>query len=79
MTETGDLLELAGLIRTGEARRIRETACLTAQTVAADLHVSPPTIGRWERGDIAPSRDHALAWLRLLRRIRAATKGHADG
>jgi DNA-binding transcriptional regulator YiaG len=69
MTETSDLLDLAGLIRTGDARKIRESAGITTETIAADLDVSAATVARWETGAISPSRRHAIAWLTLLRQI----------
>lgn len=73
MTETSDLLDLAGLIRSGDARRIREDAGITAGTIAADLGVSAATVSRWETGTHPPTREHAIAWLRVLRQIGAAS------
>ena len=72
MTETSDLLELAGLIESGEARRIRESAGITTESIGADLGVSAATVARWETSAIGPSRRHALAWLKLLRSIGRA-------
>lgn len=73
MTETSDLLDLAGLIRSGDARKIRESAGITTETIAADLGVSAATVARWETGKIPPSRRHAIAWLALLRKIGNAS------
>jgi DNA-binding transcriptional regulator YiaG len=73
MTETSDLLDLAGLIRSGDTRKIRESAGITAETIAADLGVSAATVARWETGAFPPSRRHALAWLVLLRQIGEAS------
>jgi len=72
MTETSDLLDLAGLIRSGDTRKIRESAGLTSASLAADLGVSAATVVRWETGAHPPSRTHAIAWLALLRQIRDA-------
>jgi DNA-binding transcriptional regulator YiaG len=79
MTETTDLLELAGYIHSGRARRIRKTAGLSTESLARDLGVTAATVARWETGAVQPPRVHALAWLRLLRRIDATVKGMTAG
>jgi DNA-binding transcriptional regulator YiaG len=71
MNETSALIELGELIRTGNARRIRTTAGIPVEALAADLGVSGATVRRWEAGDVQPGRRNAFAWLRLLRQIQA--------
>lgn len=75
MSETQDLIELGRLASSGEARRIRTKAGLTARSLAVDLGVTPATINRWETGAVKPSRGNAVAWLELLRGIQSAQEG----
>ena len=80
MTETSDLLELAGYVHSGRARQVRKTAGLTTASLARDRGVTAATVARWETGAVQPPRVHALAWLKLLRRIDATVKEMtADG
>jgi DNA-binding transcriptional regulator YiaG len=74
MSETADLLRLAGWVKAGQARAIRKDAGLTAGSVATDLGVSASTVAKWETGKVTPPRARALAWLRLLREIDATVK-----
>ena len=64
---------LRTLARTGEARRRREAAGVSASELAAALGVAPSQVSLWERGRIAPRPARALAWLSQLEALTAAT------
>jgi len=54
----------------GKARAARESAGLSPAEVASALGVSRQTVGLWESGKRKPTADHALAYGRLLARLR---------
>ena len=55
----------AGL-RSGDARRAREAAGVSAAEVARVIRVSRATVSDWETGRRVPTDGHALAYGRLL-------------
>lgn len=57
-----------------ERARIRRKSRATLGDFAKVLQVSPMTVARWERGEIEPRLDHAVAYARLLGEIHAATR-----
>jgi transcriptional regulator with XRE-family HTH domain len=69
-----DLVKLARVERlrvTGEARRIRLRAGLSAQRIADALDVTIPTVLQWEEGISRPRAKLALEWLRVLEQLQA--------
>lgn len=66
------LLEIRELIKTGEARKLREDACLTVAEVARTLEVTPGAVVRWEHGQREPTgrnvREYHALLIRLARR-----------
>lgn len=65
----GEQLALRASIESGEARRIRERAGLSAVTIARHLDVSPAAVTRWEQGARYPRGANAVKYARLLRRL----------
>lgn len=53
-------------LRSGDARRAREAAGVSAAEVARIIRVSRATVGDWESGRKAPTGEHALAYGALL-------------
>jgi DNA-binding XRE family transcriptional regulator len=47
-------------------RKIREVAGVTIREGAEHLSVAPMTYLRWERGDVQPRREHAIAYRQFL-------------
>ena len=70
MTHSVDEAELRALIRSGEARDIRERNDVPRSAVSSDLGVHWDTVRKWERGDRIPRGDTARRYLRLLRQLR---------
>jgi DNA-binding transcriptional regulator YiaG len=73
---TGDLRRLARVRRwvaTGEARRIREEARLSASAVARAADISHVSVLRYESGRV-PSGDAALRYGRVLEALRRETE-----
>jgi transcriptional regulator with XRE-family HTH domain len=59
------LLRLArgrALARTGDARRIRMAAGVSARELARAVEVAPSTLARWERGETRPRGDAGLRY-----------------
>lgn len=56
------------------ARAIREAAGVPRARLAAELHVNPLTIWRWETGATAPAGTLRLAYGRLLRQLDRVTR-----
>lgn len=65
------IVELLGWIASGEARRIRLTVGLSRPELARDIGCDPAAIARWEVGDRRPRGEYALAYHRVLRRLRS--------
>lgn len=65
-----DRLRAARLPNPEERRRIRDEAGASLVEVGDELRVSALTVSRWERGLVEPSRDHAIAYRRLLEQLR---------
>lgn len=64
-----ELFELRRLVRSGEARRIREAEDQASiREYAAFVGVSHTTLARWEHGRARPRGSGALRWYRLLTR-----------
>jgi len=72
---TDELLDLHDWLRTGEARRIRERARLSAAALARDIDVTPGAVNKWELGLRLPQGANALRYARLLRRLAARESG----
>jgi transcriptional regulator with XRE-family HTH domain len=64
-----DVAEVRDLIRTGQARAIREAAGLSLSDLAGALGVWPSTVLRWERGDRRARGPAAARYYRLLGRL----------
>jgi transcriptional regulator with XRE-family HTH domain len=81
MTEN-DLLKLATVraaARSGEAKELRVRAGLSQAEIAEACGVRRPTVGAWESGTRSPHGDAALAYARVLGRLRhAGAAGQAD-
>ena len=67
-----DRIELTTLIDTGQARKLRRAARISAGLMARQVKVGRSTLNRWETGKAAPNDEHAMAWLTELRKIAAA-------
>lgn len=65
------MARLRRLVRSGEARRIRERAQVRQREVAEELGVSIPTVFKWEEGRRGPNNQHAVPYLRLLDALAA--------
>jgi DNA-binding XRE family transcriptional regulator len=61
-------------LKSGEARRQRESAGVSAAEIAAVAGVSRQSVGGWETGKSVPSAVHALAYGKAL---AAAVSGAA--
>jgi DNA-binding transcriptional regulator YiaG len=70
-----DLLELAELLDSGAARRLRVAAGIPLRAVAADCGADAVSVLRWERGERRPRGDRAKAYLRSLREMARALDG----
>lgn len=70
-TTTDQLLELHDMLKTGEARRVRERAGLSAAALARDLQVTPGAVNKWELGLRLPRGVNATRYARLLLRLVA--------
>ena len=68
------LTEARRLLRSGEAREIRQAAGLSLHEVARVCGVTPGAASRWERGERRPTGDAAVSFAALLAKIREAGK-----
>lgn len=59
-------------LRSGDARRARESAGVSAAEVARIIRVSRATVSDWEAGRKSPTGEHALAYGKLLAVLRPA-------
>jgi len=57
---------IRGQLRSGDARRAREAAGVTAAELASVIGVSRQSVSGWETGAAVPSLAHALAYGRVL-------------
>lgn len=57
---------------TGEALRVRVDSGLSQGEIAAVVPATVPSISRWENGERVPRGDAALAYARVLKRLRRA-------
>jgi DNA-binding XRE family transcriptional regulator len=64
-------VRLARLPSPARRREIRERAGVSLRRMAAALGVDPMSAARWERGDVTPRLDHAVAYRRLLGELEA--------
>lgn len=82
-TETLQLVRLRHLVKSGEAKRIREEAGLSVRAAAGAANISAAGLWRWEAGERIPTGDPALRYAgflgklapRKLPRIRACKPG----
>lgn len=58
------------LLKTGEARRIREAANVSMRAAADHLGVTVPVLSRWETGERRPKTKNAIALYELLGGIK---------
>ena len=70
------MLTIRRLQDSGQARRIREQAGVSAALLARSIGVQEATVWRWETGRSRPREDAALRWLEALERM-ADEKGGA--
>jgi DNA-binding transcriptional regulator YiaG len=56
-------------LRSGDARRVRQAAGVSAAEVARIIRVSRATVSDWESGHKTPTGEHALAYGKLLRQL----------
>ncbi len=71
--DSAELLELTRLrtfLRTGAGRELRLRAGLSLREVAEAVGTSNVTVLKWERGDQVPRGPAAIAYWRLLQRLR---------
>ncbi|MGW5821192.1 helix-turn-helix domain-containing protein [Streptomyces noursei] len=68
-----DTAQVARLVRTGEARAIRESASLSAVDMADRVGVAPRTLRAWEDGQ-TPRQPYAAR--KYLAELRRAHKEH---
>jgi DNA-binding transcriptional regulator YiaG len=71
--EVEALALVRSMIRSGEARKIREDAGLSLSEAAQPVKVDPVTIWRWEAGQRTPRGDDALRYLRVLQVLKKAS------
>ncbi|WP_409331141.1 helix-turn-helix domain-containing protein [Trujillonella humicola] len=75
-TSVERLLQARALLASGEARRIRLAAGVSAGQIASDIGVSVSAVQRWERGERIPrtraAGDYAELLLRLQRQLDQA-------
>jgi DNA-binding transcriptional regulator YiaG len=65
-TETLLLVRLRRLMKSGEARRIREKAGLSVRAAAGAANISVAGLWRWEAGERIPTGDSALRYAGFL-------------
>jgi DNA-binding transcriptional regulator YiaG len=53
-------------------KRIRKAAGVSARDMARLLEVDTMTVLRWEKGETTPTRQHAIAYRRLLEALEEA-------
>ncbi|QYA94042.1 helix-turn-helix domain-containing protein [Streptomyces anulatus] len=68
------LAQLRAVVRSGEAKRLREAAHLSIGEVASACGVDQSTVWRWERGTRSPRGDRALRYGELLDSLRGQLK-----
>lgn len=65
-----ELAEARSLLRSGEARRIREAREISLSEIARGIGVTPGAVSRWETGERRPVGESALAYAELLTSLR---------
>jgi DNA-binding transcriptional regulator YiaG len=65
-----ELVTMRQLVANGEARQIRVDCRLSLAEMAAPIGVSAAAVSRWETGQRRPSGRPAIAYARLLVRLR---------
>lgn len=70
--EVARLAKLRGMLRSGEAERIRKRAGIMRSEAAGACGVRESTVWRWETGRKPPLTRRALAYLRLLELLTEA-------
>jgi DNA-binding transcriptional regulator YiaG len=74
--ETLELVRLRRLMKSGEAKRIREDAALSVRAASAGAGISAAGLWRWESGERVPTGGPALRYAGFLRRVaRSAARG----
>jgi transcriptional regulator with XRE-family HTH domain len=68
------LTEARRLLRSGEAREIRQAAGLSLHEVACVCGVTPGAVSRWEQGERRPTGGAAVSFAKLLEKVREADK-----
>ena len=68
------LIEARALLRSGEAREIRQAAGLSLHEVALVCRVTPGAVSRWENSERRPTGEAAVLFASLLAKIREAGK-----
>jgi DNA-binding transcriptional regulator YiaG len=72
------LTEARRLLRSGEARAIRQAAGLSLEEVARVCGVTPGAVSRWETSNRRPTGDAAVQFASLLAKIRDAQPPAGD-
>ena len=70
---------LERLVKSGQARQLRESARFSCIQVADRLGVSPATVTRWELGQRTPRGRLLSRYVRLLDEMEAAIKENGHG
>jgi DNA-binding transcriptional regulator YiaG len=63
----------------GEMRRRRVSARVTVTELAATLGTSVAALSQWERGQLTPQANHALAWDAALRSVEGPSSSPQRG
>lgn len=69
------LVTMRQLVRTGDARQLRQGAGLSRRELAASVGVTVSTLTKWELGQRVPNGDAALRYARVLGRLQATAAG----
>ena len=67
-----DQIRRAQLPSPSQRRSIRKRAKVSLREAAAVLGINPNSLHRWERGEVEPTREHAIAYKRLLEALEEA-------
>lgn len=78
VTDLAPIAEARRLANSGEARRIREAAQISAREMADAVAVHVTSLLAWESGESIPRKDAAARWLAQLDLLRAVTAGTAQ-